>query len=174
MARAPFCSQVLFPVACFLCHPEFFLCHPERSCVIPSEAEGPRIFLDARRRTLNHGSTAVSDARASFRHLCHSRCFVSFTAKRRIPDPSLPHRRGNASPTRVSARLERDLFPGFPTISLLRRSFNRRPEPDRAGKGDIRLHSVRADCHRRLEISTGAQLARGEFDQLRVRAAYSV
>ncbi len=29
-------------------------------CVIPSEAEGPRIFLDSRRRTSNHGATATT------------------------------------------------------------------------------------------------------------------
>jgi hypothetical protein len=42
-------------------------------CVIPSEAEGPRILLDASRRTLNHESTERCDARSSFRR------FVSFT-----------------------------------------------------------------------------------------------
>jgi hypothetical protein len=30
---------------------ELFLSHPESCCVIPSEAEGPRIFLNASRRT---------------------------------------------------------------------------------------------------------------------------
>jgi hypothetical protein len=51
IAKTPFCSQVLFHVA-------FVLCHPERS-------RGTRIVLDACRRTLNHRSTAVCDARAS-------------------------------------------------------------------------------------------------------------
>jgi hypothetical protein len=31
----------------------------QRPCVIPSVAEGPRIFLDAGRRTLNRGATSV-------------------------------------------------------------------------------------------------------------------
>jgi hypothetical protein len=35
-------------------------------CVIPSEAEGPRIFLDASRPTPNHGSTALG----SFNQIC--------------------------------------------------------------------------------------------------------
>src|SRR6266481_4489785 len=51
---------------------ELFLCHAERSCVIPSAAEGPRIFLDANPRNPNHESTVVCDARGSFRCLCHS------------------------------------------------------------------------------------------------------
>src|SRR5271167_705868 len=58
MAKTPFCSQVLFPVS-----------FRAVFCVIPSEAEGPRIFLDASRHTPNHGSTDVCDARVSFRWL---------------------------------------------------------------------------------------------------------
>src|SRR5260370_4082634 len=54
MARTPFCSQVLFLVA-------FFSCHPERS-------RGTPIFLDASRPTPNHGSNAVCETRAASDH----------------------------------------------------------------------------------------------------------
>jgi hypothetical protein len=67
MARPPFRSQLLSRAIA-----SDFLVSSQSNCVIPSEAEGPRIFLDASRSTPNHGSTAGCDARASFRCLCHS------------------------------------------------------------------------------------------------------
>ena len=67
------------------CHLDLFLVSSRSvSCVIPSEAEGPRIFLDASRRTPNHGSSATRDTRPSAPSSCH------FRAKRRIPVPFLP------------------------------------------------------------------------------------
>jgi hypothetical protein len=58
------------------------------SCVIPSEAEGPRIFLDASRRTPNHESSATSPIRSPFppseglevRFLLQSQFLLSFRA----------------------------------------------------------------------------------------------
>jgi len=68
MARTPFCSKVLFSLS-------------PASCVIPSEAEGPRIFLDASRRipTTDRAQCMILEP--------HS-VLVSFRAKRRIPDLS--------------------------------------------------------------------------------------
>ena len=99
MARTPFCSRVLGasadpPSDCSPClegrGSGLGCLETGRNargifCVIPSEAEGPRIFLDASRRT------QITDQPRCVRLELHS-VFVSFRAKRRIPLPPLSTR----------------------------------------------------------------------------------
>ena len=55
------------------------------SCVIPSEAEGPRIFLNASRRTPNHGSTSVSDTQDQLNRLQLPPCRARNVIRRKPP-----------------------------------------------------------------------------------------
>jgi len=55
------------------------------SCVIPSEAEGPRIFLNASRRTPNHGSTSVSDTQDQLNRLQLPPCRARNVVRRKPP-----------------------------------------------------------------------------------------